>query len=763
MLAVIKFIVFISILVSFGFIALNKLTKIKSLILLIPLSIACGISTYIFVCHSLSFLIGTQSASTASLASLLVISLILFLKDKSPLKFESELSKKQLTTVCLISSAITFLSFLALSRFGIFDKGSHFPIALTIFHNNVYPPRDIYRPDYILLYHYGGDLFAGAIHHISNLNISRSFELISTICSGTIFLGLFSLAWLLTKNFKVSLIAAFCSYFSGGLLWLDAIYRYLWKVFPPGVINWNFLQTLFNFGLHGGITEAPSVHSFLSTFGLGYILLIFSIILFWKMLEEKNLISQIPFIVFLSLSLFSLSLVADWLFVTFWGAVLLFLLTCLFIKRIKDVFIPIVILAIISVISNYSIGNPLFLQDELQHIGRAATLDIQLKEKPFWILSWRILNENINGYQPIFAFSWDFISEFGFSLFLIPIALIYLKRTKNLLGFILLSCTITTFPIPLFLDFKLNPVELNRFFSFGNTMLVLLISCGIGTIYKSFFERKSLVLIYLLIFCTSPFLGLVSASIFTPRVYTEQPFVEIIFESFKQSNFSQLNKYITKLNNAQFNEYKDILKFLRKNSKPNDVAISNLYELPGLAGVYTIIPPKRSFYWELLYSSQPNIYKTILATLDPHLLSEINIKWIIITKDFKNKMNTEAKEILNDPSICNLVHEGLNKEKNEWVEIYHVKNLKNNLENYTRKTAWLLQDKNANPAGITLDGVKKISLFSSSKEALLQLIQMHKIQPALKKELITAQAVPIKALEKQLEKSRNNIIIEKVF
>ena len=405
MFCIIKFIFFLLSSFTFGFVSLSRLLKIRSLILLIPLSVSFGIAAYVFTCHILSFLIGTQKAAWLALFIMIIKTIFIFItnrKDSSVI--EKEISPIQLITVNIIAITICFLTFMAVSKFGTFDRESHIPIAMTMFHNNVYPPRDCFRPDYVLFYHYGGDLLAGAVQYITNLDISTSYELIATILSGTTFLSFFALCWLLTSSFKTSLIAGFCAYFGGGLLWLDAVIRYLTKNFPEGAANWSFLQTFLNLGIHGGINNAPSVLTFISTFDLGNPLLICSLILFWKMIQGKSIKSSIYFIFFLIPTLFILYLTADWLYVTFWVTVLPFTFF-LWKDNKKQLIISTFIILFISIVLNKTIGNALFLQDPTQNLGRTNIFDVGIKEQLFSVVSWGRVTAHVMNYQTISCFS----------------------------------------------------------------------------------------------------------------------------------------------------------------------------------------------------------------------------------------------------------------------------------------------------------------------------------------------------------------------
>lgn len=762
MLCYIKFIFFILSIAGFGFISLSQITKIKSLIFLIPSSFSFGIAAYLFICHILSFLTGPQTASIISLFILLAFSLIiLVLKYKTLYKIEAEITNLQLISIICIGTIISILSFLAMYRFGPFDNEFHIQLASTLFHNNIYPPRDFYRPEYVLLYHFGGDLLAGAISHICGTSISRGFELMSFIFSGVTFLSLFSVAWILTKNFNLSLIGSFCTYFSGGLLWLDAIIRYVSNNLPSSSYKWSFLETFFNVGIHGAITDGPWIFTLLSTAGIGTPVLIFSLILFWKMIEENNLKAYISHIIFLLVSLFTLFLSAEWLYMTFLGAVIPFLLF-LVVKKQKQFLIPIVVLLTLSVILNKTLGNTLFLQDTIQSLGRANIFNIGIKKSLLHVMSWGRLSKNIMDYKEISSFSWDFISEFGLSFFLFPISIIYLIKTKNKFAFLLFLTAITTIPLPVILDFKLNPVDANRLFSFGNSMLVLLITCGIGVLFNQFFQNKTLLITYLTAFCLSPVSGLVSSAVFTPYIFSSKSYVKEIFDNFKRVKslddlkiyFVRLDKLVRAIKNRDTSNYEKEIQFLSLNSKPKDVAISSLTDVPAYAGVYTLIPAGKWLYKDLIYSFYDSIYLSTLTTLDPYLLDELNIKWIFLSNNSKNNLPKETQGILSNTELCKLIYSRDDKS----YEIYHVNETKNLLSNFSRKTAWTLVNSKGQPIELVALEPIKITLFPSLKSALLYLKLLQTIKPELKKELVTAQVVVIDSLEKQIKS--NNLVIK---
>lgn len=731
-----------------------------------PLSISFGIASYIFICHTTSFLIGPQKAAWLALAILVVKSIfILIISKRKDNQLEKEASIGQLTLLVSIGILICIFTNCALSKFGTFDREAHIPMAMTIFQNNVYPPRDCFRPDYVLLYHYGGDLLAGAVQYITNLDISTSYELIASILSGTTFLSFVALCWLLTSTFKLSLIGGFCAYFGGGLLWLDAIIRYLTKNFPEGETSWTFLQTFLNLGIHGGINNAPSVLTFVSTFDLGNPLLVCSLIIFWAMIQGKSFKSSFYHIPFLLVSLFALYLTADWLYVTFWAAAFPFIFFLWKDKKKQFIFSTFIIL-IFSMLLSKSIGNALFLQDSFQNLGRTNIFDVGIKKELFSVVSWGRLSTSVMNYQTISCFSWNFICELGLSLFLFPIAIIFLLKTKNRLAYLLFLSIVVTMPVPVIIDFKLNPVELVRLFAFGNTMLIMLITCGTALLYKSFLKNNFLIILFVLVFCLSPISQLLAGAIFSPHIFSNKPLVQAVQNDLSKINspgglFSYLKNYgeYMKVSKTKvITTYKSEIDFLKLQSKPQDVALSIIHEIPAYIGIYSLLPSRRLIYWDQLYSSYNTLYETTFSSLDPFLLNELNVKWILINNELKNKLPKQTLDILKNSDIFNLKFISPNG-----IEIYHVNNLKSLLKASPRITAWMLINRNGFPVSSGNNGESKILLFSSLRDALIELKTLQKASPALKKQLISVQAVIIQSLEKQIIDSNLSIKLEKRF
>ena len=756
---------------SFGFITLNKFFKIKSLIYLLALSFSLGTSTYLFIFQLIAFIFGPIKSTYISFLVLLVSVIFAIFKPKNE-KFELEIeySKNKLVVLLLIFLCVDLLSLICLQKYGVIDKNFHTPLVLTIFHNDIYPPRDFFRPAYSVLYHYGGDILAGAFYMISKVEIVRCYELICALFSGTIFLGYFLLSWTLSKSYKISLLSAFCTYFSGGLLWLDTFFRFFTKALPKDFINSGFIEVLFNFGAHGSVINPPSILTFVSTWAPGIAFLIFSLILFWIMIN-CNEVNKKYYILALIISLFSLYLTAEWLYLTFMVGVIPFSFVFIKNKDWKNLKYTFAIILTCSVL-NKTFGNPFFLQDGLYSLGRANIFNIELK-KDLFLPTWGRFNDQLNLYSKINILSWDFVCEFGLSLLLLPFAIRYIIKSKNLFGILLFLCAICTMPAPLIINFKTNPTDFNRMFGFGNTILVILIIIGLWEQYRNLFKKKIFIALILIGFCTSPILQLFINIFFTPYFFSDKVFSKFVFKNIRiiksvedMKLFSKsLNDFLYQIKYNPTIKYADTIKYLKENSNPGDFSVSSIPALPLYAGVYSLSVPGKFIYQDQIYSQYDSVFFTIFSTFDPHLLNELNLKWVAVEESPNNLIPINISSLLENKEIFRLVYsKGLG---DTWVKIYHTTNIKNTLNHYKRKTAWVLINNSGEPVEIANLKTRKIVLKSSMKDALIYLKELQKKYPQLKRDLITAQTIIISEFESKIQSVNglinSNISIEKDF
>lgn len=666
---------------------------------------------------------------------------------------------------------ISLTSFFAISKMGIFDVEVHVPLALTIFHNNVYPPRDFFRPEFVLLYHYGGDIFAGAIHKICNLRMDTAFELSSSFSASVTYFGFFSLAYLLTNHFKTSMISGLCTYFGGGLLWLDAVIRFSMNRLPPGSEGWSFIQTFLNIGLHGGIFNAPSVSTFTSTYSLGLPLLVTSIVLFFLSLKEG---SHHPAVIarqgsITTICLFSLFLCAEWLFATFFVGSIAFVLFYFLRTNARSPLVNLGGILVVSIALNATLGNPFFCQEDIQQIGRANIVNLGIKENLFLIPSWGRLTSGPMVLDAVNFFSWKAMAEFGISYVLFPLSVLYLVKSKNNFAMFLSLMAVFSFPVPLFIEYRLNPVDFNRLFSFGNSICVLLITCSI--FYFGFSFKRWFVIGYVIFLTLTPVSDLVLSAVISPYVSFNKSFNQALLDGLKgvksPIDFAAQLKHLYKVQKdlklqVMPLEREDIL-FLRRQSKPLEVAISNHPYDPLYAGIYTLIPARKYIYKDLLYTPFDSIYSTVFKGLDREILRELNIKWVVmVTSETYHPEETFYRSMghISDKAFEREI--SLSHNRKGKVEIFYIRELDKFPHHKERRTAWVLSDRNGAAAEMSLLGEKKVTLFSTSKDARTYLKKAFK-RELLNKETVTSQLIVIDELERIIKKSRLGVTIEKRF
>lgn len=761
--SIIKFILFVFSIATFGFIFLSQINKIKSLILLIPFSVSFGVASYLFLFHILAFGIGPQNASLVALFLLILISIIIVLiKNKNLEKIDPEITKKQYLILFIVLLCIFIPTFLTYMDFGNGEKSIQYPTLLTIFHNNTYPPKDFYKPEYYLLYHYISTMLPGSIYYLCKLPISYSFALIGTILFAASFLGTFAFVWIITKNYKSSLIITIFNYFAGGLLWIDAILRYLTKNLPLFAENWGFLETFCYLGLHGGMTGATSVGPISMASIVGSPLTGFCIFLIYFLLVEKELKRAICHLIVLCISLFILLITEESLIIAIAAGLFFYSFFLLTKKKWRELIIFIILFLTLFMLYK-TFGLKSFINySDIQDIGRLTLYDVKPKDKPLEILSYRRLNVDINSGQPVSIFSWDFICEFPF-LIALPFIFIYVLKVKTPLVTIPFLGASSTFFIPIFLECTLSPPLLTRFFGFFKGFLTLLSLLAMWTLIKNIKFRKLIFYGYAISMCISPLLQFTTQTLFTPNIYINPQFIEKAIPLLKKGDFKKYFEFAKDYTLEPFWRYKEEKYFLSKNSKPNEVAISNFYQLPAYAGIYTVIPPNAYFVKDINYSRSDNTYQVIFATMDPHLINELNLKWIVIDKDFKKFLNKEALNFLNNKKLCKLVYKKQNKLTKEITEIYYIKDLNDYLTNFKRKTAWLLTTNKGHPIEPLLLNNKNITLFSTSKEAIIHLKSIYLKYPELKKYFIISKVVPIEELEKQIKDTNLNISLVRKF
>lgn len=770
MLAIIKFIFFICCLFSFGFIFLKRMVKIKCLVFLLPLSLYVGITVYLLLVHILAFHIGPKSSSIVSLYILFGLSIFIFFqKQKTKEQLIPDISKKQLIVLFTIVLLFAIPTFLMYYEFGIGDKNLNYPLVLTLFHNDIYPPKDFFRPDQNLLYHYVPSLLPGAIHSFCRFPISLSYAIIDTILHmyQSIIIT-FIVALILTRNFKLSLACAIINYLGGNLVWLDTIVRYLTNNLPAYVEErgWGFLEAFSSLGFRGGMIGSSSEGPMSIAVNIGAPIYSLSFFIYWMMVTEKKLSANLLYFFILLISLNVLIMTEESLFIAFWFGAFIYSLHLLLRKQWLQLLLTFLLALSLVISQGLVIHSPLSVfSKEMETHTRKSLYMIKLKENPFKVMSFRHLDD-LDTIQYVNFLSWDSLCEFGPRLMFIPFAVFYLIKTRHPLALMSFYAASMGFIISLLFEHPDHPDLLNRFFGF-TAVFPFLGLIAIGTLFRSLLLKRTVFMGYFSLCCIIPFIQLILGAIFTLNIWGYYGYMEQGMQYLRKGEFSKYYEFIreetTYLDPVPLRKYKSSLNFLKDNSQSGDVAISSLFEAPVYAGLYTLIPPGIFHLKDSFFSKADNTYDVVFYTLDPHLLHELNIKWIFIDSKFKETITETAKNILSNKNICKLVYKCYNKETNENLEIYHIQNVKKHLKEFNRNTAWILTNDQSQPIEIVLMKQSKITLFPSAKKATSYLNSLLKNHPDLKKEFLIPKAVVVNIVENQIKESGSHISLVKEF
>lgn len=700
---------FFFILPVLGWLISRNLFRISNLVYLLPFSFVLGLSLFIVFIYSFDPFLGVRLGGIVSLILAFILSIILIIiYKKKCVEVQNPLRTKQITILFFICLFISLFTYLLTDRWYILDFHFHLSFANYFLASDKFPTVVPNWPTLFIPYHFAFDILSATISSLTKISVIDAFRLVASFSSITTFLGAFGLAYYFlevknndqkVQNFYIpSLMGALCFYFSGNLLWLDAIFRYFLKLFPVEQ-NWTFFKTICALGMHGSIMNdvANSEIIFPSTI-LGIQIFLLLIFFFFKFVT--NDLSRLEsfkylFLIFLvGLCLFHSAEYIVYLFVL---ALLLTPLVSLVFKPVnkkKILFLKCLICLIIFVFII------LFNSFAYKILSKPYTffptfLEFSLNPNPFNLEVFGRYG-NLNEHRFINLFSWDFVSEFGLQ-FVFSIFIIFwiLKNKINGAGFVL-SFFIVSFFSPFLLYIKSSPPEVVRMFHPAYEVLSLLFPLwifGLKDKTKFFFNKWILNLLCFSVFLP-PIFTLIMSSIFSPAIYLDHPYVEKVERSFKKLTENKdfnaftlsINSYLENFKKRMYLNETDIKvsEYLKSNSKLNQYGLSSdslpfdLIGLPCYAIRGSTLSRRMTFY-------------TLLRTLDPFLLDELNVKWFYVDSRTARHINLANIEDLLDNgflrivlSVESSVIKGLNYKLCEFV------NLKEYLKKNKRKTYWTI-------------------------------------------------------------------------
>jgi hypothetical protein len=221
-------IIFFTGLSVFGWVFYSLVFKEKRLFVLLPFSIATGISFYLILVNTLSYFIPIAISFYLVWCILVFSSLFLsffFGKKLKSIKFG--ISKKYFVYLMIIASVIAALAAVGDARNygGGADLGiSRIPLPGLIAGGN-FPVKSIVAPLKLMPTHYATGLLAASTYKITSLPVWSGYIVQVGLFSWLIILLAFGLCYKITKNEFISLLGSLTFFFGNGLRYLAIFFK----------------------------------------------------------------------------------------------------------------------------------------------------------------------------------------------------------------------------------------------------------------------------------------------------------------------------------------------------------------------------------------------------------------------------------------------------------------------------------------------------------------------------------------------------------
>ncbi|MBI2996267.1 MAG: hypothetical protein HYY52_06120 [Candidatus Melainabacteria bacterium] len=742
---------FFLIIALFGLSVLKSLLNIRSIVYLIPFSFVFGLSSFLVLLYGLAYFLGIFKGSVVAILWLFLSSIFLILRSQKVFfRFENPFNRIQLSILFSILLFIFFFTYLISEKWVVLDFKFHISIASYFVNSDKFPQGVSNWPSLFIPYHYGFDLLSAAIVKLTKISVVDSFRLIVLVSSLVVFLSSFAISnfflshlehtslELRKNNFLCSLFGALFFYFSGNLLWLDALVRFLLKLFPVDQ-NWSLFQALCSLGLHGSmINDVGSGGVLFASMAIGLPYFLLLLFLFLVFLDENRFLKRYLILIFIvSLALFH---TAEWILYIFLLALVpSFFFYLLLNKGVnkKNIFAKhfscLIIFTSIIVLNGiaYRILNQgyTFIPGFLELSINPSFLSVETFGR----------FGNLNEHRNINLLSWDFLSEFGLQFIFLLFVILWLLRNKFKFLYFIISFLFISFISPFVLYMKTSPPDVLRLFHPGFEILSLLFSFWLFMLKDklSTLYFRSVINFTLVVVILPCILKLVLSGIFSPSIYLNYAYISLmnsqISELIQNRNLSafveNLNSAITliKKNVILDDSDKKISDYLTANSKVNDYGLSS-YPLPfDFVGI--------PCYSAIRGSSLPRkiTYITLLKTLDPYLIKELSIRWLLLEGSTASVINSDALNSLIQGGFLKEVLRVTNSIGAQ-LGLYEFNNLEKYIKTNSRKTYWTFFNYLSDDLIPVVDSrrEKVICLFKSEKEATSFLKRQIKMDPAFK-------------------------------
>lgn len=646
--------IFFFLILGLGYTFAKSILKENKLIYLIPFSVCFGSSFFVTILHLFSFLFAVPKATYISLIFILILSLFILYKHKSSQQLELGLPKIKFLLLLSFSLLLGFLSLAYLLKFSTYDPGVYQIIGL-MSKLDYYPSQNPYGADTPNIYHNGVILLASALKTFTKLETFDSLTPIQALFIFIFPMGIFSLLFSITRNFKQAIFGTIISCFCASLKSLE-----LFTFFVPDILNKlinDFRHTLFWMADSGFVN--PTQKALISP--NSSVALPLSVFLFYLCLKETSIDKKLYLPIFFTSAYLFSCYEAYWLPVVMAFFVYQAILTVQNTLNKKQLFALLILVCLITggpILSsgvflnkNENISKLLYIDVKPYALSFGGTMQFVypptwFKNKSNFILS--EANNNILYKVPIF--SKYMFHEFGLPLVILPFIILWLLITKNLRLMVFLLAGIISFTIPFLVTYYLMEVETHRFFIYSRFIFSALFGVFLGFLIN--IKLPSSINISLPLFKNIKFTPQKNIQLFSLidnilyRTFLILLIVTLVLPGILWLVPIYLPHYeyrAVKLHNAD----KKALSWLSKNSKSGDRGIGpwdipfKYFELISLAGIYGT-----GVYRQ--HIAQEETRRTALTTLNPCLLEELKTKWIYLNKNLDEHAHAVIPQDITD-------------------------------------------------------------------------------------------------------------------
>ena len=645
--------------------------KEKKIEVLLPLSFIISTSIYLFLLNLSSYFIPiTINFYLVFIFCLLVGIFLCILRFRKAEKLEWGVSKKEAILIFVSALILMILTgFVSLRLLGGDDLSPfHLTSAASIAGGN-FPVKELNIPDNYQAYHYAPNLLFAAIFKITNLPIWFARGLVTLVFSGVIFLLIFLLARLMTRDNIKSLLVALVAMLAGS-------FRFIYII--PGLITlfkrfilheaiehpFKFLASVWDAG--PALTKSlPNLLLFIWA-PLGWALFLAIIFIFLNYFSKNHIgkFSQAVLMI-ICLSILALTIETSFVIIAFVLLVYPFVLYLIqknkleFQRLLKGSLLILVITGIIVLVQGGAITT--ILRNILERkvsIGEPMVFSFFTHPLAF-----------LNHGQFLPFYGKGFIMNFGLIYFLIIPASIFILKRYFREGLFLILVSFLSFVVPFTVSFNLFWQDtINRLFHSVNfiwALIVVIFLLVVRDIYKKKMLIKYLIGIILIIICLDGIVFLLS------RPFYAQHVVPIHEDSFlaqlRKPDLAEAKAYRCVKKNTNIKEF-----FLTFDD------IKEIGEKVSIAQTYRFV-----FYTQRLapsyamnnYVAVPNPinplsfkYRELIKTCNRDVLNELKYKYLFVNKDWPKGLEEQC--LLNND--LELKFEA--KEEDKFIRIYKVLN-----------------------------------------------------------------------------------------